>query len=297
MNRSILKRLQIAHSNGADYKAEIQKFTELPENLLLKDNDEEAKNCDIVRNQKGKERENLSRNSKISNISPGDKVLAQNLVISNKVYPTFDKREYEVLDRKGNESTILNEEKVFKRQVSHLKRISNSLNNSLTPVPADIDAESPPTIQDLNNSVITPNEARFTSTPNKSSVSQHILNNAPSPKVTPLKLTKRKGSWRTDTGWNEAPLDALLSETVGYGGLVEFRVVQCFTDLEVSPMEMGGIVAPYFRQPASSPTKSRESSEEAGSGEVPCQLKVNCLRGDAHEHSDPCLGGANTTLS
>uniref|UniRef100_A0ABD2W3B8 RNA-directed DNA polymerase n=1 Tax=Trichogramma kaykai TaxID=54128 RepID=A0ABD2W3B8_9HYME len=84
MNRSILKRLQIAHLNGADYKAEIQKFLLMynvtrhgtteksPSELLfgrnlrdkipsisdlaVEDNDKEAKDFDIVQKQKGKEK-------------------------------------------------------------------------------------------------------------------------------------------------------------------------------------------------------------------------------------------------
>ncbi|XP_055904764.1 uncharacterized protein K02A2.6-like [Eupeodes corollae] len=100
MNKSILKRLQIAHGKGADYRKEVQKFTimynvtphgstgkspsELLFNRTIRDKipsvqdvsetilDSEARDLDKINKQKGKEREDRVRGAKEADIFIGD---------------------------------------------------------------------------------------------------------------------------------------------------------------------------------------------------------------------------------
>ncbi|XP_055916795.1 uncharacterized protein K02A2.6-like [Eupeodes corollae] len=95
MNRQIVKRLKIAHSNGSDYKEEMKKFTlmynvtphgttgKAPSELLYNRTldiekpmlDSEARDRDFINKQKGKERGDRERGAKDSGIEIGDKVL------------------------------------------------------------------------------------------------------------------------------------------------------------------------------------------------------------------------------
>ncbi|XP_053954513.1 uncharacterized protein K02A2.6-like [Anastrepha ludens] len=69
--------------------------------------DSAARDLDIMNKQKGKEKGDMARKAKPSDIAPGDKVLLRNVVFSHKLTPTFDPTEYEVLDRDGNEVTVM----------------------------------------------------------------------------------------------------------------------------------------------------------------------------------------------
>ncbi|XP_044760910.1 uncharacterized protein K02A2.6-like [Coccinella septempunctata] len=152
MNRSILKRLQIGYSNGMDLQNELHKFTLMhnvtphgttgksPSELMfgrnIKDKipsitdidaenvNEEARDSDILKKQKGKEKEDIARRAIEDNIQTGDKVLVKNMVVANELVPRFDKREYEVLRREGNELTLIRDSKIVKRHVSHTKKVS-----------------------------------------------------------------------------------------------------------------------------------------------------------------------------
>ncbi|XP_053960266.1 uncharacterized protein K02A2.6-like [Anastrepha ludens] len=151
INRSILKRLQIAHSRGVDYKKEIQKFilmynvtphgttgrspSELLFNRRLRDKipsihdikenilDEEAKDMDMLNKEKGKQKGDTNRGAKENEIRVGDKVLLRNVLFPNKLTTNFDTVEYEVIDRSGNDIVIRGNGKVFRRNISHVKRI------------------------------------------------------------------------------------------------------------------------------------------------------------------------------
>ncbi|KAJ8942230.1 hypothetical protein NQ314_010130 [Rhamnusium bicolor] len=163
MNRSILKRLKICHASGLDYKSELQKFILMynvtpqgttgksPSELLFNRNirdkipsiidlmaetgDEEARDNDIINKQKGKEKEDRTRNAKEADIKPGDKVLVENMIIPHKLTPRYDKNEYEVLQMQGNEVTLLRDGKILKRHVSHLKKVSGETESTSTSFP------------------------------------------------------------------------------------------------------------------------------------------------------------------
>ncbi|XP_061395874.1 uncharacterized protein K02A2.6-like, partial [Musca vetustissima] len=157
MNRSIVKRLRIAHSNGSDYKKEIQKFmlmynvtphgttgkapTELLFNRMIRDRipsildvgenilDAEARDMDAVNKEKGRQRADKDRRAKDSDIKVGDRVLLQNVIFPNKLAPTFGVEEFEVVNREGNDVTVRGDDinKVYRRNISHLKKLPTTL--------------------------------------------------------------------------------------------------------------------------------------------------------------------------
>ncbi|XP_053968583.1 uncharacterized protein K02A2.6-like [Anastrepha ludens] len=139
MNRSLVKRLKIAHNNRRDYVKEIQNFllmynvtphgttgtppTELMFNRVIRDKipgiqditegklDSAARDLDVINKAKGKEAADKKRRAKICDIAPGDKVVLRNVVFPHKLTPTFDTLEYEIIEKKGMRSSLLAEEK------------------------------------------------------------------------------------------------------------------------------------------------------------------------------------------
>lgn len=256
MNKSILKRLRIAESKGHNYQAEVQNFLLMynvtphgttgksPSELLFGRNirdkipsindftvdqgDEEAKDNDMIRKQKGKEKEDVARGSKDSDICPGDKVLVQNMVTPHKLCSRFGNEVFDVLERRGNEVTIMREGKVYRRQVSHLKKIIDSpfhnpsvveqstlhdpvvIEQSVVPLtfsePSTSSVTNKNTVEEIQNQVQLPCEPSSYEEPNysstttsstlKSTPSKNRMSIVPSPKVTPLKLKKKEGLWR-----------------------------------------------------------------------------------------------------
>jgi hypothetical protein len=81
--------------------------------LMGEPTNEEVLDSDTIRKQQGKEREDLARGAKDVDINPGDKVLIQNEIIPNKLTPRFDKQEYVVFRRQGNEITVVGDGKVL----------------------------------------------------------------------------------------------------------------------------------------------------------------------------------------
>lgn len=263
MNKSILKRLKIADSKGHDYQTEVQNFLLMynvtphgttgksPSELLFGRNirdkipsikdvaidheDEEARDNDMVQKQKGKEREDASRKSRDSDICPGDKVLVKNMVTPHKLCTRFDGGEYDVIERKGNEVSVMRDGKVYKRQVSHLKKIigkipgnvmngdqpvdpSTSSSQSSMPLLAtrEMSEEVPyqTSMQPVRELIHAGENSSSFSTPSTPKVSIHstpgtstpstpripamknLLSSFSPAKVTPLKLEKKEGLWR-----------------------------------------------------------------------------------------------------
>ncbi|XP_050337769.1 uncharacterized protein K02A2.6-like [Bactrocera neohumeralis] len=125
MNKSLVKRLKIAHSKKLNYLKELENFilmynvtphgttgsapTELMFNRTIRDKipgmqdisddilDSAARDLDMINKQKGKRKGDTTRRAKPSDIKPGDKVLLRNVVASHKLTPTFDSTEYEVV--------------------------------------------------------------------------------------------------------------------------------------------------------------------------------------------------------
>ncbi|XP_053954964.1 uncharacterized protein K02A2.6-like [Anastrepha ludens] len=151
MNRSLVKRLIIAHNNKRDYKKEIQDFTlmynvtphgttgtspsELLFNRVIRDKipgiqdltgdmlDSAARDLDMINKWKGKEKADTKRGVKEPDIEVGDKVLLRNVIFPHKLTPTFDPTEYVVKEVNGNEVTIAANGKSLRRNISHVKRL------------------------------------------------------------------------------------------------------------------------------------------------------------------------------
>lgn len=131
------------------------------------------------------------------------------MIIPNKLCTTFGRDEYEVVDRKGNEVILLKDGKISRRQVTHLKKVTDKNGDNST----DIEQPKAPLIPTTGSSATTKNIETFEedqsqqagetlsdvirdcpSTPStpKTTIFRDRLTSASSPKVTPLKLKKRR---------------------------------------------------------------------------------------------------------
>ncbi|XP_058987406.1 uncharacterized protein K02A2.6-like [Musca domestica] len=192
LNRSLLKRLQIAHSQGLDYKKEIHKIPSLndvEENVI----DSEARDNDIVNKDKGKQRADSDRNAVDCNIRVGDKVLMRNTVHSNKLSTTFGQTEYEVTERKGNDVVISGEGRVYRRNITHVKKIptDSSLPSLARPTETSV---ADPEHHELHHDPDAADEGPLTneSSSEPSSKSSNLDTGGSRPKVT-MKLKKNRG--------------------------------------------------------------------------------------------------------
>lgn len=153
-NSSLLKRLKISHSLNRDWKTDLLQYmmmynttphsvtgkapTSLLQNRVIRSKMPSIKDLesappvssgvhdrDTVSKYKGKESEDARRHARLSDIQVGDKVLLQNLVSAGKLTPTYDKAEYEVLERVGNRVRIAEpvSGRVIERNVAHVKKI------------------------------------------------------------------------------------------------------------------------------------------------------------------------------
>nr|CAH7737392.1 unnamed protein product [Callosobruchus chinensis] len=236
MNKSLVKRLQIAHSNKLDYKSELQKFILMynvtpqgttgksPSELLFKRNirdkipsisdlmtetaDEEALDNDILNKQKGKEREDKNRRAKEHNIKPGDKVFIENMVIPHKLTTRYDKNQYEVIHIQDNEATLMRDGKIFKRHVSHLKKVPDTSKRQIITSPSPHNALAMPSaLTDARELENLEEEERPEPLPEQPAVNVEkekeavIEENHPTPAASgslkPLRLKKKDGVWQT----------------------------------------------------------------------------------------------------
>ncbi|XP_062698374.1 uncharacterized protein K02A2.6-like [Aedes albopictus] len=152
-NRSLLKRLQISHALGRDWKNDLMDYlmmyystphsitgktpTEMMYGHTIRSKipclgdiettprDDEVSERDRVLKEKGKEREDQRRLARESGIQAGDTVLLKNLLPGNKLTPTFNPTEYLVLNKEGSRVTVRNKvsDKVYRRNVAHVKRV------------------------------------------------------------------------------------------------------------------------------------------------------------------------------
>lgn len=205
-NRSILKRLKIAYANKSDYQKEIRKYLLMynvtphgttgksPSQLLFnreirdkipsisdlinQEGDLEARDNDLLRKQKGKEREDKVRGSKSCDIQPGDKVITKNMTVTNKLESKFHDEDFTVQERKGNELTLINKDgHIYKRHTTHVKKI--------------------------------PEQEIYGFDQNASTSDCDPVGNLQSPpkKIPPLKLKKEEGLWRPVPGGDNACVD------------------------------------------------------------------------------------------
>ena len=148
-NRSLKKSLIIAHSEGKDWRQELNKFllayrstphqttgvspaellfgrkirTKLPEldsasRPIL---DEAIRDRDILRKQRGKEYADEKRQAKDSGIRVGDEVLLKQKP-ANKLTTAFEPKPYRVVEKEGSQVTVQSSSGVkYKRNVAHTK--------------------------------------------------------------------------------------------------------------------------------------------------------------------------------
>lgn len=155
-NRSLLKRLQISHALGRDWRRDLRDYLLMyyttPHSITGKTPTElmnggrtirskipalddietipvgnDVRDRDRLLKEKGKQAEDLRRHARRSSLSTGDVVLMQNLLPGNKLSTTYNPKEYVVTHRSGPRATIEDPGtgKSYDRNVSHLKKVSD----------------------------------------------------------------------------------------------------------------------------------------------------------------------------
>ena len=149
-NRSILKRLQLAHAEGKDWRRELVRYmavyrttphqttgqtpafllmgrhprTKLPELSQPTHGDEETRDRDQLMKFKSKQYADASRNAKMSEVKQGDLVLLKQDK-KNKLSTTFEPQLYKVKEKKGNQVVVSdsdNPAKVLHRNTTEVKQ-------------------------------------------------------------------------------------------------------------------------------------------------------------------------------
>ena len=149
-NRSILKRLQLAHAEGKDWRRELVRYmavyrttphqttgqtpafllmgrhprTKLPELSQPTHGDEETRDRDQLMKFKSKQYADASRNAKMSEVKQGDLVLMKQDK-KNKLSTTFEPQLYKVKEKKGNQVVVSdsdNPAKVLHRNTTEVKQ-------------------------------------------------------------------------------------------------------------------------------------------------------------------------------
>lgn len=164
-NRSLLKRLQISHALGRDWRRDLRDYllmyyttphsitgktpTELMHGRTIRSKipalediettpaRNDVRDRDRVLKDKGKQAEDQRRHARKSSLSTGDTVLMQNLLPGNKLTTTFNPKEYVVTQRSGPRVTIEDPVtgKSYDRNVSHLKKVSDGAAVSTETIP------------------------------------------------------------------------------------------------------------------------------------------------------------------
>lgn len=130
-NRSILKRLQLAHAEGKDWRRELVRYmavyrttphqttgqtpafllmgryprTKLPELSQPTHSDEETRDRDQLKKFKSKQYADASRSANMSEVKQGDLVLMKQDK-KNKLSTTFEPQLYKVKEKKGNQVVV-----------------------------------------------------------------------------------------------------------------------------------------------------------------------------------------------
>lgn len=155
-NRSILKRLRIAHELGKDWREELQNYLlvyhatnhtitgQAPSTLMLGRriksklpripihvDDEGIRDSDKIRKQKGKEYTDLKRRAEYSEIREGDRVLVKRMKKAHKLQADYSPDEFLVVKKVGSDVTVRSTESgvEFRRNVAHLKKILSNTDN------------------------------------------------------------------------------------------------------------------------------------------------------------------------
>lgn len=152
-NRDILKRLRISQSQRSNWQEDLLKYMTMynstphsvtgksPAELFFRrkfrdklpsvldiefaEVDLETKDRDVEMKTKGKEYADRKRQATESNIEVGEKVYVKNTVKENKLTATFNDAPHTVLNKKGNDVEVVNDEngKRLRRNIVHLKKV------------------------------------------------------------------------------------------------------------------------------------------------------------------------------
>lgn len=152
-NKSILKRLRIAHAEKKDIRSELQTYlmmyrstphsttgispaellfkrkirTKIPDISDYRSIDQEIRDRDSERKGKGKMYGDNRRNAKESEIHEGDSVLVKQQKKVDKLSPVFNPNPMSVVKKSGNSVVVESKEGVrYSRNVSHVKKFHAS---------------------------------------------------------------------------------------------------------------------------------------------------------------------------
>lgn len=105
---------------GRLIRDKIPAITDLSENRI----NSAARDLDCINKHKGKKKADKERRAKESDIKIGDQVLLKNVIFLHKLTPTFDPTVYVVVDREKNEVKLWRNDRIVRRNVSHVKKVS-----------------------------------------------------------------------------------------------------------------------------------------------------------------------------
>lgn len=181
-NRSLLKRLKIAHAEKQNLRDELltyllmyrstphtttgvspaellfgrkirTKLPDLNDKILL---DEELREKDALQKMRGKDYYDKRNRVQDCNLRPGETVLL-NKSKENKLSPEFDATKYQIINKKGNTVTVKSPSgNVFTRNASMVKKyISNDDQLPETPhIKTEVESDSEPELNEANDSIM-----------------------------------------------------------------------------------------------------------------------------------------------
>uniref|UniRef100_A0A182I0X7 Integrase catalytic domain-containing protein n=1 Tax=Anopheles arabiensis TaxID=7173 RepID=A0A182I0X7_ANOAR len=95
--------------------------------------DEEVRDKDAIKKMQGKHYADVRRHAKPSNINVGDSVMLRNFE-TGKLEPKFKLQKFTVLEKKGNDTIVANEEGVrYRRSITHLRKFPSQFENDIPP--------------------------------------------------------------------------------------------------------------------------------------------------------------------
>lgn len=155
-NRDVLKRLKISQLEKKDWKEDLLQYMimynstphsvtgrtpselfyrrqfrdKIPNATDIRNNvfDEEVRERDKLKKDKGKEYSDRKRKATESSIEVGEKVFVKNLIKENKLSSNFHPTEHTVTKVNGSDVEVRNDEtgKEYRRNIVHLKKINGS---------------------------------------------------------------------------------------------------------------------------------------------------------------------------
>ena len=179
-NRSILKRLQLAHAEGKDWRRELLRYmavyrttphqttrqtpafllmgryprTKLPELSQPTHSDEEPRDKDQLMKFKSKQYADASRKAKMGEVKQGDLVLMKQDK-KNKLSTTFEPQLYKVKEKKGNQVFVSDSDhpvRVLHRNTTEVKQY-HPTDDQLSNTKANQEKNTPPASVEMDTAV------------------------------------------------------------------------------------------------------------------------------------------------